>query len=332
MTRAAIHLAPNPAPARRAFSLVEMALSMVIITVICAATLSVTNIMTRSASASADTAPAGQTMATRDVLDQITRELKAATSVSEQTATAITFTVPDRTGDGIPETIRYACTGSAQPLTRQYNSGTVATLIPSMQSFSLAYLNNTVTVPMPVVAIESSEQLLMSYTTTPNSSTALNTSTWECEYFNPSSTFDAKTVSWKITRVQVMLKKKTSGSTGTVTADIFAADAAQKPTGSSLGSGSVNISSYSTSANTWADFTLATPVADLSPTAGMTLVIKSSTSSTNASVASVINILFLLQPAGQSECTTSNSGSTWSTPDGSTSLNYRIYGTITSTP
>ncbi len=330
MTRAAPQPTPRSAPARRAFSLAEMALSMVIIAVICAATLSVTTIITRSASASADTAPAGQTFAARDALDQITRELKTATSVSEQTATAITFTVPDRTGDGVPETIRYCCTGSGQPLTRQYNGGTVATLIPSMQSFSLAYVNNTVIVPMPPTTVESAEQLLMSYTTTPNASTALTTASWECEYFNPSSTFTAKTVSWKITRVQVMLKKKTSGSSGNITADIFAADAAKKPTGSSLGSASVGISTFSTSTNTWADFTLGSPVANLSPTVGMTLVIKSSTSSTNGSVAGVISII--LPPAGQSECNTTNTGSTWTTADTTSALDYRIYGTITSTP
>src|SRR5579871_1618127 len=45
-------------------------------------------------------------------------DLFAATAVSEMTANSITFTVPDRNGDGNPETIRYAWSGNAgDPLT-----------------------------------------------------------------------------------------------------------------------------------------------------------------------------------------------------------------------
>ena len=41
-----------------------------------------------------------------DPIDEITEDLKLATTVTESTATAVTFTVPDRTGDDVEDTIR----------------------------------------------------------------------------------------------------------------------------------------------------------------------------------------------------------------------------------
>ena len=317
-----IHPAPNFAPARRAFSLAEMALSMVIIAVICGATLSVTTIITRSASASADSAPAGQTFAARDALDQITRELKTATAVSEQTATAITFTVPDRTGDGVPETIRYSCTASGQPLTRQYNGGLAATIIPSMQSFSLAYVNNTVTVPMPPTTVVSAEQLLCSYEVTPNASWGLTTSHWEGAYFNPSLATGA--LSWSITKVGVFVKRTTSSTTGSITLQIQAADGAKKPTGAALNSISVNVTTIPTT-NTWVEQPLI--LTGLTPGSGMTLVVTSTAASANANIAGKTGI----SPSvtATSSVYTNNSGNAWTVNAGTAQMEFRVYGTVT---
>ena len=68
-------------------------------------------------------------------------EMQYALAVTEATATAITFVVPDRVGDGdaVNETIRYAWAGANQPLTRRYNGGTTANAISSVYSLSLTY-------------------------------------------------------------------------------------------------------------------------------------------------------------------------------------------------
>ena len=63
------------------------------------------------------------------LLDLMTRDLRLALSFSERTPTAVTFTVPDRDGDGDTETIRYAwetpdgdpATNGVAPLTMKYN-------------------------------------------------------------------------------------------------------------------------------------------------------------------------------------------------------------------
>ena len=69
-------------------------------------------------------------------LSDLLSDLEFALSFSEQTANAITFTVPDRDGDSNPESVRYAWSGTpGDPLTRQYNGGTVATLTENVHVF-----------------------------------------------------------------------------------------------------------------------------------------------------------------------------------------------------
>lgn len=75
------------------------------------------------------------------VVDQIARDLLYATTFTESTNNAVTFTVADRGhGTAGPETIRYAWSGTAgDPLTRQYNSGTVVTVCQSVEAFTLDF-------------------------------------------------------------------------------------------------------------------------------------------------------------------------------------------------
>lgn len=83
-----------------------------------------------------------QTREAHRVLAALHRDAQAATAFSELTATAVTMSVPDRNGDSVPETIRYAWSGSAgDPLTYQYNSGAVQHVASDVQAFSLSYLS-----------------------------------------------------------------------------------------------------------------------------------------------------------------------------------------------
>jgi len=76
------------------------------------------------------------------ILSQIMREAQSATSISELTPNAATFTVPDRDGDSIDETIRYAWSGTpGDPLTYQLNSGSVINVAEDVQQFNLTYLS-----------------------------------------------------------------------------------------------------------------------------------------------------------------------------------------------
>lgn len=144
MTSATRHPGIKPARARAAaFTLIEVVISTIIVSLIMGAMVS-TMLMAQRAM---DTSSAGNQSVTtaNQVVSQITNELSVAVSITEQTATAVTFTVPDRDGDSQAETIRYAWSGTAgDPLTRQYNGGAVVTIAENVHYFNMDYLTRTV--------------------------------------------------------------------------------------------------------------------------------------------------------------------------------------------
>ena len=126
-------------PARGAFSLAEMVISLAIVTILVG---SMTSVLMLSLRAIDDrTNPAGKTVIAADAADQVLADLAVALTFTERTALAATFTVPDRTGDGQPETIRYAWTGVAgDPLLRVFNGVEDKSFASDVRQFNLTYL------------------------------------------------------------------------------------------------------------------------------------------------------------------------------------------------
>ena len=84
-----------------------------------------------------------------EVLGQLTRDVEFALSFNERTDTAITFTVPDRDGDNLPETIRYAWSGvPGDPLTYERNGSTPTVIAKDVQEFSLTALTRFMEAPV----------------------------------------------------------------------------------------------------------------------------------------------------------------------------------------
>ncbi len=85
-----------------------------------------------------------------EVLTDIMIDLKLALSFRERTATAVTFTVPDRDGDRLPETIRYAWSGTAgDPLTYQYNGSSAVNVAENVQQLQFTALTRFMAAPVP---------------------------------------------------------------------------------------------------------------------------------------------------------------------------------------
>ena len=177
---------------RAGFTLIEMLLSLTIVSVITVACGSVIALAARSVAGSADTSTTSRSAALRRAADQISSELATALVVSASTANSITFTVPPRNGDLLPETISYAWAGAGQPITRQYNGGVAVSIADNVQNFNLSYLTKLSAAPPPV---ESAEQLLASYVGAANGWTDMTTSSWECQYFNPTAMMPGNTAS-----------------------------------------------------------------------------------------------------------------------------------------
>lgn len=87
-------------------------------------------------------ARARQSLTASTVLRDLMADVSEAKSIVEQTERAITFTVPDRNGDGAPETIRYEWLPDEplKPLTYQYNGGALLNIATDVRAFNLSAL------------------------------------------------------------------------------------------------------------------------------------------------------------------------------------------------
>ena len=90
-------------PPRPGMTLVELMVSLALVTIIVAACGSMLMVMAKAMGNDASNVGADATVA-RAAADQVVDDLKAATAVTEQSATAIAVTVPDRNADGVAET------------------------------------------------------------------------------------------------------------------------------------------------------------------------------------------------------------------------------------
>ena len=105
-----------PLQQRGGYTLVELMVALSASVVLMGGMASAVAVSTRSLSL-ADTGSGARAIST-DVQRDFLADLQRATGFTERTANAVTFTVPDRTGDGRPEKLRYAWSGTAgAPLT-----------------------------------------------------------------------------------------------------------------------------------------------------------------------------------------------------------------------
>jgi prepilin-type N-terminal cleavage/methylation domain-containing protein len=319
----------------RGFTLLETVVSMAIIAIVLLACGSVlvlaARVMNTSASGTAAQADAGQTVAT-----QIAADLRMATSFSERTGNAVTFTVPDRTGDGQPDTIRYAWYGAGggnitinsvvygvapNTLVRQFNGGPPATLADRVQAFSFNYLIRTVGQPTQSAAAESPDQNLLTHSglSLNVKAYALKNTNWPAEYVKVA--FPANTVSWKINHVKLQIARATASATGTLVLEVHGADSAHKPTGTVLGSATVDMATLTTTKTT-VDLTLTPAVSLPDPNQGVVLVVKTSASNPANVYYDSLSTDFSI-----GYMTTTNSGSSWSTPVTTSALQVSVWGT-----
>lgn len=123
---------------RRAFTMVEMVASMVILTILM---LGISSSLVIASRAIPDgRSPAKQFVDGSEMLLQIADELSCALTVTVHTATVVEFTLPDRNGDAAEDTIRYSWSGVAGAgLMRQYNGATAAAVLDDVHEFQLSY-------------------------------------------------------------------------------------------------------------------------------------------------------------------------------------------------
>ena len=143
----------QPLRARRAFTLLEVVISSTVMFIILIAVASAMMIGQRGIGSGAEMAD--EVQQGHEAVSQILLDLSLATGFTERTDKAVTFLVPDRNNDASPETIRYAWSGVAgQPLTRQYNGGTVVVIVENVYNLSFSYLVRAGGSPVARVPLE----------------------------------------------------------------------------------------------------------------------------------------------------------------------------------
>jgi prepilin-type N-terminal cleavage/methylation domain-containing protein len=308
---------------RHGFSLAEMVITLLILAMLLGICASVTRLVTRARSTDGASDPLKRTIDARVVMEQIAADIRIATKIISRSDKSITIQVPDRDADGDPETITYYwAQGLGNDVYMNYNSLTPIEILRDVTNFDLSFTETAAAAPQTV---ESAEQILISYTGARDGINEINSVNWEAQFINP--TLPANAVAWKITRVELLMRKRAAASSGNFFLDVRTADAAFKPTTTVLGTASIAMSPRSTT-DTWTNFPMPSPIAGLAPGTGVSLVARSDVAVLyNAD----IGFDYTVSPAltNSRETYSSNAGATWSTPVATESMIFRVYGTIT---
>jgi hypothetical protein len=262
---------------------------------------------------------ASATLVAGRAVEMLGADLFYATSVATATATEIVISIPDCTGDGMPETIRYYWSGTkGDPLTRQFNGGTAATVAANVQEFGLAYQKRKV--QLPTAYGEGPEVLLASYDTANLLlHVAIDNNNLRAEYFAP--TLPPEATSWRVSRIQ--FRGQAAGfSDGTLQVQL-------RPTiGGDPGAGVLEEVSIAESALPlicqWNDVGFSN-VSGLAPGTGVWLVLQGAT---DKDAAEACVETWDTSPPNVSYRLSSDGGNSWSTISGH-QLRFYAYGKIT---
>jgi type II secretory pathway pseudopilin PulG len=166
------------------------------------------------------------TLSAGRALEQLAADLQYATSVQVTLPTEIVVTTEDRNGDGTPETIRYAWSGTpGDPLVRQVNGAATVPVAAGVEEFRLEYALREE--QLPTTSSEGAERLLAHYVALAYlDGFRVSSDQWCGQDFVPDLPSDA--TAWRVTRVGFRAR-----SAGPATGEIrvqLRASAASRPT------------------------------------------------------------------------------------------------------
>ncbi len=324
---------PLRARRRAGLSLVEAVVSVVITAILMLAVGQALRFALISAGAAPSTGATNsvsQGLAS-DVADQIAADLNVALDFTEKTATAVTFTVPDRDNDGNPEKIRYAWSGAsgspgktppipAYTLTRELNDGTWVALASDVRTCNFKLLYRSMSPPAALPA----ESLLLSYGIsdfTGQSDYWVTSAASVAEAFNPPVSLGAS--SWSITRIKMQLKCDATYD-GIIKVQVRTADALLLPTSTVLEEVLVPEEAF---ADQYQAIEIPfTKLTNLSTSQPLAIVISGSAGTTNLAGVAWSGALLGI-PLGTGY--TTNSGGGWGLSNPLASLRYAVYGRVT---
>ena len=301
---------------RRGFTLVELILSMIIMSMIVLGVGSSLVLALRAAEANRNPSTiANQAELGQSAVEQLQSDLKVATATTSS-ATGCTLTVPDRNGDGTAETIVYSWAGPGSPLMRQYNSQPAVSIADGVQNFNLSWYTRTLSAQGGTTT-ESAEQA--GHTDVP----ALQLDLFDFIHAGGGILQADAPLQCDLLEDHPRTGFAARQSASTLTLKIMPTDASLIPLLSTLGSTTASASAIPKNGDLTIDFKFATPVANLSPYQNYCIVVGSSASGTG------VNHATLTLNGNMAWTTSANSGSTWAATSSTTAMQFTVYGTYT---
>jgi prepilin-type N-terminal cleavage/methylation domain-containing protein len=151
-----------------------------------------------------------------EIFDELADELHFAAYVTDRSAHAIEFVVADRSGDGVPERIRYAWSGTAgDPLTKSVNGSTPAPVIDAVQFLQFTYGVDADTTTVATTSQTAETLLARDTNVSGNHNQHIRTAEWWAQRVDPAafvSAPPANALGWKPTRVEFLGKNHIDGS------------------------------------------------------------------------------------------------------------------------
>ena len=205
--------APPTADGSRGFTLVEMIVTMALLSMIMLA-ISSTVVIASYAVPSADDAFLTENQ-TQVVLARLAADLAQATHLPERAAAAVTLVVHDRDHDGRHERLRYAWAGPGQPVTYQYNNDPAIALGPALDQFALTYDQSPTTETIPGPAVEDTvETELARLDNDDDGDVTVKPNEWHAQLIRPSLPADA--TAYRVSRALLRLERKDPLASGQV--------------------------------------------------------------------------------------------------------------------
>ena len=318
--------------ARSAVTLIETAASIAVASVLLTGIGSAIVIASRSIPAEND--PIAAVVTAAGVVEQMASELSCLQSVVARSGAAVEFTVADRNGDDVAETIRYAWSGtSGDPLTRQYNAGNIVELIDGVHGFNLGYDLTTITETTVIPEKDYPNQWVVHVDidqVNPELGFVVSTDTWCGEYFVPnpnaypnSSITPAETDSWKISYIYIRFKKLGSPG-GTTTVQLRGAGADGLPTAELIQQWQVVEKDLSGTSWTQKGFAVSNGPW-LPPSQGLCVVVKPAS---GTDTCQVLHQQTVVPDGNAAFFASTDGGTTWVMKPGFSMTRFRIYATL----
>lgn len=231
------------------FTLLEMVMSLSVLAIAFAAVGSVF-VLASHVMPTPDNAE-GATLNQSAALSRLIEDLQVARYITEDSATAVTMVVDDRTGDGLPDRLRYAWSGNiGDPLTLSINGSAPADVVENLSAFNLAYTTEERVDSIPSTTRTSEEVLLHQCTTASSASERiLNTSAQGIgQIIQP--TLPDEATAYTVTRIRIRAKKKNPDN-GVTDVRLYAV-ASGLPTGTTIAEQTMNESDLAASFE-WVD-------------------------------------------------------------------------------